>query len=88
MHNFIKDPKEISTYNVTNIRNLPGCAGKPVVANATTIWNDETVYIVGSYVFAWCYRDHYVYWRKQRQKVNCKESGWQEVPGCEYMPSK
>ncbi|XP_037803961.1 LOW QUALITY PROTEIN: complement receptor type 1-like [Penaeus monodon] len=79
--------KSIYTFIPDRVDDCSGCAGKPVVANATTIWNDETVYSVGSYVFAWCYRDHYVYWRKQRQKVNCKESGWQEVPGCEYMPS-
>ncbi|XP_069971472.1 sushi, von Willebrand factor type A, EGF and pentraxin domain-containing protein 1 isoform X2 [Penaeus vannamei] len=74
-------------FSPLRVSDCPACAGKPEVANAWTTWDNETMYEVGSAVVAMCRRDHYVRWRERKQKVQCTESGWQEVPGCVLMRS-
>ncbi|XP_047493769.1 complement factor H-like [Penaeus chinensis] len=62
------------------------CIAEPIVSNATTDWDQTTVWYIGDNVTATCLDKYHLHGDVVSQTLTCTATGWEEVEGCVLIP--
>ncbi|XP_047493512.1 uncharacterized protein LOC125042089 [Penaeus chinensis] len=62
------------------------CNTEPIVANASTTWDNTTTWEIGDNMTATCMERYHLYADVVSQNITCTATGWEEATDCVLIP--